>query len=318
MVSGLHGLSVMTVAIALLWVPTTYGFSYRDMDLSLRPHITETFDDNITFLEDSEKEDFITELGLEMHIARETRTQHLSLMGELVESLFAENSDFNNLAARIELDYQKALSKHDEFGLANKFVRTEKPHDFDEAFGRSSGRYTYYSNQLSLNYSRTVSKQFELNAAYDYEIDNFSGVTIKDSMLHRGRFNADYQLSSAVKTGLAYEFLIRDFQAGDSGKAHSIYGEFDYDFTKQFSFEGQAGTDVLHRFGGGVIVRPAIDASLIYDTDKKTRVRLTFSKKHTSTPYREEFFNQWRLSAAVTRDLLDRLKKSPIHVLRSG
>jgi len=51
------------LAVSLFLARTSYAFDYQGLDVSIRGSALEAYDDNITFLDEDRKKDFITDLS---------------------------------------------------------------------------------------------------------------------------------------------------------------------------------------------------------------------------------------------------------------
>jgi len=271
---------------------------------------TETFDDNITYVKNNPKTDFITTGTLGLGVKYEGKTQSLDFLGRLYEQLFAKNSNFDNTPASFILDFQKEFSRYDRISINDGFLHTQEPVSFEDAFGRTPGRYGSYSNQFSLGYSHDISKQMTLTGRYAYEADFFSSSDQSDSCLNSAGMSLQDALSSSAILLFSYDLAVRNFHPGKNALTNTPTAGLTYYLTKKLYLEGSSGLDIIRSYDNRAYCEPLIHLSLINDVDKNTRAAIEFGHQYTTTAYEENLFDYTKVSAIVSRQLLERLAVS--------
>ena len=144
----------------------------------------------------------------------------LEVVGNVIPQIYANHSDFNDMSEDLTVDFGKEFSKLDRFSLKDKFSHTFEPRSLEDAFGRTSGRYSYYKNQFNLEYSRDIAQQFSFATRYTNQIDEVSREDLKDSGLNKIGFEADYWTSSDCTLFSSYDFSRRKFDPGQDSSTH--------------------------------------------------------------------------------------------------
>ncbi|MBN2097698.1 MAG: outer membrane beta-barrel protein [Candidatus Omnitrophica bacterium] len=291
----------------LLLATAAFGFDAEDLDVQVRANVSETYDDNITFAHQDAKKDFITSFSLGTDLKYEQKMRSLSLAANIFQQLFADCSDFNNTSQDLSLDYKQELSKYARLSLLNRFSHSYEPRSFEDAFGRSGGRYSYYRNRFSLGYIKDISKQLSVGARYANELNEISREDLADSYLNNFGLDATYFLSSNNILSGSYDFSNRNFNPGSSASTNSLATGLRHYFTEQLYFDGRAGLDIINSFFEKSYTKPLIFAALTSDIDETAQASLSFSQQYTTTSYTQDLFKQWRLSAALNKQLFKRL-----------
>jgi len=305
------------VIFTLFLIPVdSYAYRYKGFDINLQAEAAETYDDNVRSSEDSEEDDFITDLILGMSVRREGETQSLALNGYVKHQIFADNSDFNETSQGARLKYTKELSKLDRILLNDVFSHTYDftgdydPDEDDDEIARTGGRYSLYKNRLNIGYERDFSKQFTVGLGYGNEINEATSTSVEDSYLHKLNARGDYAFSSALSVLGYYEFKARDFDPGKEAYIHRVTGGARQYLTQKLYLEGRAGVDAIESYNNEDYTKPYLYASLGNQLDEKTRISFSYSKEYYPTAYREDLSDSWRATATVARKLLERLEGS--------
>jgi len=290
------------------------GFNIKITEVS----IGETFDDNLTFAKENKQEDFITDLRLVLGAKYEGKTRTFELTGDISNKTFAKNDTFNNITQHIDLNFKNEFSKRDRISLNNVFTHfkvlsatdegsTDEGY-FSQQFGRSAGRFELFRNKFNVDYSNDVAKQLSLVVKYANEISVFSGVSIPNSILNKPGLGLSYLFSpTATIFSILYEFTNVQFETEEDATINTIGPGIRQYITKKLYFDGSTGVDFINSFDDENLTKPFVQASLTYIIDEKTRARFLFNKKYGTSPYFASIFNNWRTSASLTRQMLERL-----------
>ena len=290
------------------------SYNYKGFDIKItKVSIGETFDDNITFTKENKQKDFITDLGLGLGVKYAGKTRTFELTGDISNQTFAKNDTFNNITQHINLNFKNEFSKRDRVSLKNVFTHIEAPSSGDEdftlqQFGRTAGRFEFFQNKFNIDYSNDVAKQLSLVVKYANEINVFSGASTPNSILNKPGLGLSYLFSpTATIFSLLYEFTNVQFETEEDATINTIGPGIRQYITKKFYFDGSTGVDFIDSFDDENLTKPFVQASLTYIIEEKTSARFSFNKKYGTSPYFAEIFNNWRTSASLTRQMLERL-----------
>ena len=293
------------------------SYNYKGFDIKItKVSIGETFDDNITFTKENKQKDFITDLGLGLGVKYAGKTRTFELTGDISNQTFAKNDNFNNITQNINLNFKNEFSKRDRISLNNVFTHFEAPSSTDEGdegyfsqqFGRTAGRFEFFQNKFNIDYSNDVAKQLSLVVKYANEINVFSGASTPNSILNKPGLGLSYLFSpTATIFSLLYEFTNVQFETEEDATINTIGPGIRQYITKKFYFDGSTGVDFIDSFEDENLTKPFVQASLTYIIEEKTSARFSFNKKYGTSPYFAEIFNNWRTSASLTRQMLERL-----------
>ena len=215
--------------------------------------------------------------------------------------------NFNNNAQDVRLAVLKEFSKYDRVSFSNTFRHAEDPSSFEDAFGRTAGRYSFYRNSMNLQYSRDLSKQLGLLVGYDNEIYEVDRANSSDSFLNRVSVELDYFRSSATVFILAYYFSVRDLDPGANSTVHSLVTGVRHYLTKQLYVDATTGLSLVEDFSGKTSTDPRIFLTLTDDIDENTSVSVSFQKEKFPNGYTEDVFDYWQLTARVRHQLVERM-----------
>jgi len=292
------------------------SYKYKGFDIKITEvSIGERFDDNVTFTKENKLEDFVTNLRLVLGVKYEGKTRAFNLTGDISNQTFAKNDNFNNITQNINLNFKNEFSKRDRISLNNVFTHFEALSDrdedegvFGEQLGRSSGRFEFFRNKFNIDYSNDVAKQLSIFVKYANEISIFPGTGRPNSILNRPGLGLNYIFSpTATIFSFSYEFTSVRFENEQDATINTIGPGIRQYITKKLYFDGKTGVDFIDSFDDEKLTKPFIGTSLTYIIDENTRARFSFDKKYGTNPYSTSIFNNWRTSASLTRQMLERL-----------
>ena len=214
-------------------------------DFDVTGFVSTAYDSNVTFVNDNEKADSVTNLTVGLGAKQEGKTYQLNAAGNITQHLFARNSSFNNNSQDINIDFQKEISKYDRFSLSNRFVHAEEPSSFEDDFGRTSGRYSYYRNTFNSTYTRDLSKHISVESHYGNQNYTTSQAGANDSLLHSVGLDISYIQSSATAYLLGYDFTTRHINTIGNANVHTDFNGVS-SFSYQATLRGRPGGDVLY------------------------------------------------------------------------
>lgn len=284
------------------------GFNFKLMGVSVGEH----YDDNVTFAESNEKDDLITEITFGVGITYRGKTNTLGVVSNIYSQIFAKNSEFNNVAEDVVVNYGHEFTENDRLNLKNVFYHSQSPllngmNFLSEQFQRTGGRFDHYRNRFDVNYQKDISKQITGTLRYGNIINAFSDVDIPASYTNTVGMEGNYLLSSMTNFLLSYDFSDVQFENNKDATINSVIAGIRQNFTKKLYFDGGIGLDFINAFDGKDYTRPLYQASLKYDVDERTYTAISFVKRNDHNPYVADIFNQWRTSLDFRRQLLERL-----------
>lgn len=281
----------------------------EDLDVKVIGIFRETYDDNITYANRNLINDFITDMGLGLNLEYLEKRRSLGISGEIVRHSFAEHGSFDNTSVDMQVNFANELSKFTRLNVKNDFYYGEEPRSFEEDFGRSEGRYSFYKNKFDLSYEQDVSKQLSLTGRYFNELYAVTRQDLQDSTLNGIGLESKYFVNSQFIINSFYSFAWREYNPGNNVQHHTFGSGGHYFFTKQFSLEAKAGLDIIDNNETMYnTTEPFIDLALINELDAITITRLGFNQRSYTSDYSQDIFDQWQITSAVTRQLLARLK----------
>jgi len=276
-------------------------------DFDINSSVSTSYDDNITFVKDDKISDNVTNLKVGLGAKQEGKTYQLNIEGSITQKLFAKDSSFNNNSQDINVKFQKEFSKYDRVSMTNKFVHAENPRNFEDDFGRTPGRYSYYRNTFNTAYTRDLSKYVSVEGRYRNRIYNASREDIRDSLDHRVGFDVNYLKSSATTFLLGYDFITRHIDGSDSSNVHTLSTGFKHFLTKQLYMDTRTGVSFVETTDGSNTSKPNIIVVLTNDFSETDSASLSYRQTSRPSSYQADIFDSWRVAVNLKRQLLERL-----------
>lgn len=276
-------------------------------DFDVISSVSNVYDDNVTFVKEDQKSDQITNVLAGLGARQEGKTYQLDVEGNFSRHLFAEHPSFNNSSQDINIDFQKEISRYDRFSVTNKFAHAEDPKNFEDDFGRTSGRYSYYRNIFHAEYTRDVSKHVSLQGHYGNENYGASGGGSSDSLLHRAGFDVNYIKSSATAFLIGYDFTARDIDESGSATVYTWVTGFRHFLTSQLSVDTRAGVSFVEALDGSSAAEPSVIVALTNDFSETDSAGLSYRKTSAPSSFTADIFDSWQVAANLSRQLLERL-----------
>ncbi|WP_169703111.1 hypothetical protein [Candidatus Kuenenia stuttgartiensis] len=224
------------------------SYKYKGFDIKITEvSVKETFDDNITYANKNEKEDFITNARLGLGVNYEGKTRTFELTGDIGYQAFTKNSNFNNITQHINLNFKNEFSKRDRINLKNVLTHIEAPSSDEEGFtsqqfGRSRGRFEFFQNKFDINYSNDIAKQISLFVKYANEINIFPGSNRSNSFLNKPGMGLSYLFRPTKTIFLfSYDFTSVQFENDQDATIHTIGPGIRQYITKKLFLMGERG-----------------------------------------------------------------------------
>ncbi len=296
----------------LLYLAPSLGWAYQigEADIELRAGVIEAYDDNITFAGSNKKSGSNTSLNLGLDGKYEGKNRGLSFSADINHKFFNSYSNFDNTSENVSITFQQELSVYQRVSLRESFTHSEEPKSFEDEFGRNTGRYSYYVNNVSCDYAADISKQLSLIFHYANEIYDPNRADLSQSFQNSLGAQAEYAINSQSTGYITYDFTRRDFNPGTKVTFNTLGGGWRQYFTSQFYADSRAGIDFINSFSGRNYAKPFYQFSLGDQFDEQSRLTFSLSKEYTVNAYTEDIFNQWRSSIAFSKQILARLSSS--------
>lgn len=284
-----------------------YPFRYRQMEIKPQFSAGQIYDDNVTYVRQDPVKDSITNLRGGLSLGLESRSLSFELSGGLTHQIYSQNRHLNNTAQDAGLTIDQELSSRDRLRLKDSFSHTYEPRSFEEAFGRASGRFSYSRNDFDLSYIREIGGSLSVEGRYGNQINEGEESAVIDSHLNSAGATVSYAHNAYFTFLLAYDYAKRDLRAGRSSSLHKVSTGFRQYFTPRFYLDGRIGLNTVRTYGGGAHTSPPLYAALTHELNERTRFSLSYEKEYEMNPYMEEFFDQWKTSGFVERQVSQRL-----------
>ena len=296
----------------MIFLPALTAFAQdgKEFDVKIMGNSATVFDDNITFAEENKKEDLIIKSGLGIDTVYNGKNNILQMNGTMNYNLFTQNETFNNASQDLLLVLKTGLSKYQQVELKNEFSHTAEPRSFEDAFGRTTGRYGAYRNQFDIKYNQEISKQWNFAGKYSNQAYEVSRNDLPDSLLHRAGFDASYSPASYMNLISGYEFSTRKFDPGKSANTHRTAGEIIYSLTQTLSLDEKLGVDFITSYNDNHYTKPFNKIAINNALNKKTNFNIAFSKESQANAYTQDIFNYWQVSSFLEKQLLEKLMGS--------
>lgn len=299
-----------------LWIflSTIFGMAalnpapLKAMDIKIGAEAGQAFDDNVTFSSDNRKSDSITTLTGRLGVLFDQPQRQFELSGDVVQQLFAKNSDFNNLSENATLVFNNEFTERNRVRIRNVFSHFYEPRSFEESFGRAGGRFAYYKNRFNLDYIHELGERVALTARYGNELDRTERAGNLDSYLNRGGLDASYSFSSSFQFLSKYSYMVRQFDPGNEAQNHRAAGGFRKYLTAQVYVDALGGANFAHSYNRQDYSEPYAFFSITDDFSERTHGSLSYTKDYEFNHYSQDVFDFWRGAGDWTLEVSERTK----------
>lgn len=295
------------IALALL-AKVAYAYDIGNVKVNIVGEAGETFDDNITYINTDTKRDFITDLTVGLLAAYEGKASSLNFAGNLTQQLFSHYNAYNCLEEDATLDFKGEITSRVRMTLKDVFTHTYEYRGFEEQFGAPSGRYSYFRNRFSTDFTFDILKELAMILRYQNNMDFPSREDMNNSYFNLGGAELDYSITSKTIVMGIYNFSIRKFDPGQDATTNSMgIGARQY-MTNQLYFDLKAFYEYIDSYNNDTYWKPRFNALLTGELNKRTTATIGFSKRYDTISYTQDIFDYWQISASFMRQLLARLK----------
>lgn len=300
------------ISVSIFISSQAYSFPYKGLDIKVEGGINEMYDDNITITSDAEKqkEDYITNLSLELGVKHEGRTRNIVFSGRTNQQFYADNNNLDRNSQNFSLNFTNEISDNQRISIEDVYTHLYEPSGFEDSFGRPEGRYSTYKNRLNLRYEIDVADGVSVSTSYANEKTDVSRDDMQDSSLDRYGVEAKYFPGLATAFTCSYGFVSNKLDDGAKAATQSVALGLRQNITKNFYFNLSAGEDFIETFDGNEDTAENYQGSLTNEISENTLATLSFSKKKQSISNREDMFDSWQASGGLTKTISEKVKSS--------
>lgn len=294
-------------AVMLLLAPAnSYAFRYRNYDITLSGDLKQVYDSNINFDKENETDGFRTDASISLGLNRAWRRATLGLNGSVAHGIYNQNSDIGTGSETLKLNFGYEPSAYTSLQLTDSFNHYKEPTNFQEEFGRISGRFNTYVNSFSLGLTRQISKDFSAAASYGNYIVRQDEGTDWDSNSAGIRLNYNYSVDKIFHFGYRYAFGKRSGE--DSGTAnHSVFFGAEKYFTQRLTLKGQIALGRNDSDASDNTTTSSIQLSLNQELDRRSAARLSFALYNSDLTSGDSTSNNWQITGDLRRELSDKI-----------
>ncbi len=284
------------------------GFCLADpLSINVTASLKTAYDDNITYSSVHSISDSVTSLEAGLELNQRSRTRQLSLKTDVIEEIFAQHSNFDNTAEDLNLDYKQDFSRHDHLELTDLLEHTYQPTTFEEAFGRTAGRYSTLTNQTGISLVHEYNPHLSQEVHYKDIISYFSHNGPTDSMLFVGGTKLSYAVNSATILTQSYDYMRRLFSNGPSATINALLSSVRRYFTPQFYLDLGVGPDIIKNYAGKNFTMPHYYLGLTDQITQKSSVKFTYEKDDSGDIWNKDLLNSWRTTLYFSQKFSPRL-----------
>jgi len=283
----------------------SYAFRYRDYEITLKADLTEVYDSNINFEKENVTDGFRTDAAISLGLNRSWRRAVLNLNGSVVHGIYNQNRDTTGSEA-LGLHFEYQPSAYTSLQLNDSFNHYNQPTNFQQEFGRITGRFNTYVNNFSLGLTRGISKDFSATASYGYTIVRKDEGTDWDTHTANIRLNYNYSVDKIFHFGYTYAFS--NDRAQDSGtSSHSVFIGAEKYFTQRLTLIGQIALGRNDPDSSDSSTTSSVTVSLNQELDRLTAARLLFAMYNSDITQGDSNSDSWQITGEVRRELTDKI-----------
>ncbi len=269
--------------------------------------LNQAYDDNITYVKNDKSSDAITRVSLGGGFSGKGKNESIDFKGIITQNIYAQHSSFNNLSEELSLNLNKDFGPYQNFKILENFRHAEEPRSFEDSFGRDSGRYSIYTNNLGFEYARLITQQWEVIWKY-YQVDTyFTRQDLNDSTQYSPGVTNEYTIDSKNKFLMDYTYLRQEFDGGANADLHNISLGLRHFLTNQFYLDVKPGVNFISAYNNERFVKPRYELGLTQEVDEITKINLKYIREYASTAFTQDIFNSWKVVLSYLKDLTDKL-----------
>jgi len=297
---------MLTVGILLLASMNAIAFQIGEAEIKPSIAVTGSYDDNVSYAQRNEQSDFITRIAPGISARYDAKDFRWDMYADIARETFAHYSRFDNTSEHFKFNASAELSKHERINLSEKFAHTYEPANFEQAFARTLGRYSYYTNDIAVEYIRDLTRQMSIHTTYSNELDLVSTTGMSDSYLNKLAVQLDYVYSSATTYSTELMFAHRDFDPGSHINQLRWDAAMTYNFTKLTYVKFTAGLDNFSTQSKDY-ARPVFIAAVDHQMGKNADAGISLMKQYELNSYSQELFDCWRADSFMNYRFTEKL-----------
>ncbi len=283
-----------------------FAYSWGKLDFTSSATLNESYDDNITYASKHALSDAITQVALGLMGSYGGKTEGFSFGGDLRYDVFARYSNFDNLSEHLAGMAQKELNDHNRVSFRDDFTHAQEPRSFEDQFGRTGGRYSYYADSAGIVYAHDFTQQLSADLHYNYAFTIYSRDDISDSYLNKVGTAWQYVFDAETIALFSYDYSLRNFDPGLSAYVHTVAVGARRYLTSQLYLEGDSGVDVFETYAKHSYVKPLFTVALNDVVDSVTVAGITFTREYSPNAYFEDILNSWRVAGNISHSFFPR------------
>ncbi|MFA5320512.1 MAG: outer membrane beta-barrel protein [Candidatus Omnitrophota bacterium] len=294
---------------AIFFVLSSQAYAYKigDLQVGLTGGLQQVYDDNITYAESNKRADYSTTASLGIRALAEGKLRSAGFTGNFAFSHFHRYSRYDNHSQDFSVFYNQELDKYNRFRVSDSFSHDYEPRSFEDAFGRSSGRYSIYNNRFKFDYSKDFTRRFAGIFEYANNNTHYSRADLTDSNLNTLGFTGQYAINSKLLALGSYAYSRRGFEGGGFTAGNLLTAGLRNYFTSRLYLDAVTGLNFLRDITGKRYNKPVFSLLLTDVLDEVSTTRCGFRREYNSVSYQEDLFNYWEFFADFSRRLTARL-----------
>ncbi len=301
------GCQLAVQVIFLTLCAGAWAYKAGDLQLDLACRLKQVYDDNITYAENNRRSDFSSTVSLGIRALAEGKLRSAGFTGNFAFSHFYRYSSYDNHSQDFSAFYNQELDKYSRFRVSDSFTHDYEPRSFEDAFGRTSGRYSIYTNRLKLDYGKDFTRRFTGLFQYGNTNTHYSRSDLTDSTMNSLGLTGQYTLTSKLLALGSYAYSRRDFEGGGFTYGNLLSGGLRNYFTSQLYLDAVTGMNFLRDAAGKQYGKPVFSLLLTDELDEVSTTRCGFLREYNSVSYQESLFNHWEFFADFSRRVTARL-----------
>jgi len=265
------------------------------------------YDDNIAYNKTNKKADFRQDLGFGLKANFARKAYGLDLAANIIRRTYNKYNKFNNTFEDASLKIYGEPSGVSRFILTDNFIHSVDPFSFEDEFGNSQERTSYWRNTIGLQYTQELSRRWNMIFGYANSINDYSRKDLIDSYYNLFSYETDYALSSRLVVLAYYQFLDYHYEHLGDIKSQRLAAGSRYYITNQLYWDFRLGEDFITTLDKDKKRGDFLSATLTNEPDPNSQFSLSYSRQTSPSYYSQNLFKSERISLSWVRQLLERL-----------
>lgn len=297
---------LILLTIAFLAFPAARAFA----EVNAVPHVMvlEEYDSNIAFSDSDELSDWITRTQTGVDVIYEGKVDRAKLTADVYHRFYHQYSEFDNTSEDLFLDVTHEFTKYDSMRLTDHLTHGTEPASLEAQFDRGTGRYTYTSNDLHIDYYHDFTSQLRNILRFGNQLNYKSRSDLTDSTQYSLSEGVEYAFNSR-DIGLAeIGYNIRDYNPGGDIQSYSLTLGWRHYFTSQLNLLAVAGygfhTNTLNSTSG----HPVYSLTLTDEVTDQLRAILSYSWQNSTSVSSSDVLESERVNFSLIDQVNPRLR----------